>query len=379
MTGTGYTVTLDLTNQVGTNYVCSCPAPISVTDPYLCRYSGVYPPLAGVNFYLREYSLSNTSWFQVFGGNLFASNLVASTIPESFCAGDPGCQPALNLPSNSSNPLSSGFTIITSSDPSRVQTSNVSSAYHSYLHLTSRPENRNAYALRTDLAPLSYDYFYRLAENSAITIGNGEDLEPLLSDFTSAPWWQPDEVNYVKINGNVSIDESQGFFLSSGQQLVVFVDGRLTFDDSNPGDTNRKITSVANGGFLAFIASGDIWITPNIGYELDPNTPTVPVVAIANSNLEGVFIANDSLILQSKTDIGEVPPDRKFIGAGTFVGWGGVTLNRTFDDGNLGPILNNNQAIENFIYRSDLLFNWPVKLKASTSNWREINPRLITQ
>ena len=140
-----------------------------------------------------------------------------------------------------------------------------------------------------------------------------------------------------------------------------------------------KIDSVASGGFLAFIVSGNILITPDVGYELDPVNPTVPVVSIANSNLTGVFIAANDLTIQTKSDVGEVPPDRKFIGAGTFVGWHGVNLERTFDDNGQGPILNQTQAIENFVYRPDFLANWPTKLKASVSNWHEINPQLISE
>jgi len=379
-TGTGYTISLDLSGQVDTNYVCSCPAPADPNNPYLCRYTGVTSPTANVNFYLREYNLSNNSWFQVFGSNYFAYNLISSPVPATTCEDDPECMAALAAPNvDQNNPLSTGFPVVNTSNSNSVRSSASSSVYHAYFHPTTRPSNLNSYALGTELAPLSYEYFYQLAETSLTEIGNGEDLEPLMADFTSAPWWQTNEVNYVKINGNVSIDETQGFQLGSGQQLVVFVDGRLTFDDSNPNDTNRKITSVANGGFLAFIASGDIWITPNVGYELNPSVPTVPAVTVANSNLEGVFIAANDLLLQSKSAIGETPPDRKFIGAGTFIGWNNVLLNRTFNDGGFGPILNNNQAVENFIYRPDLLVNWPVKLKASTSTWREVDPQLITQ
>ncbi len=380
-TGTGYTVTLDLSGQTGsTNYVCSCPAPLNSINPYLCRYSGVTSPLANVNFYLKEYNLSNSSWFQIFGGNLFALGSITTDVPATFCATDGNCVPALMAPMPSSNTeLSGGFPITYSGNNNNLQSSDTSSEYHSYFHEATRLTNVNSYALSSNLNQNSYDYFYSLAEDSIQTIGNGEDTEPLLADFTNAAWWQASDINYVHIDGNVSIDETQGFNLSSGQQLVVFVEGNLTLDDSNPNDTSRKITSVANGGFLAFIVSGNILITPNVGYELDPLAPTAPTVNNTNANLEGVFLANGTLTSQSKSAVGEVPPDKKLIAAGTFVGWGGVNLNRTFDDNNFGPILNNNQAIENFIYRPDLLVNWPTKLKTSLSNWREVDPQLISQ
>lgn len=380
-TGTGYEVTLDLSNQSGsTDYVCSCPAAVDPSNLYLCRYSGVTSPTSDLKFYLKERDLSNNSWFQVFGSNLFSQTGINSAVPYDTCAADADCQAALSVPKiGSTNVLSSGFSIANSSSSDSIKSSIFSSFYHSYLNLASRISNVNSYATSTNIAPVSYDYFYKLAENSMQQIGNGEDLEPLLSDWTGSAWWSSTDINYVRVNGNVSIDETQGFNLSSSQKLVVFVDGNLTLDDSDVNDINRKITSVANGGFLAFFASGNILITPKVGYELNPSIPTVPSVTNANSNLEGVFVANGSLTLQSKSAIGEVPPDKKFIGAGTFVGWTAVNLNRTFDDGVFGAILNNNQAIENFFYRPDLLANWPTKLKASVSNWREVDPQLINQ
>lgn len=373
-----HTVTLDLSSQTGLiKYICSCPAPNDPNNPYICSYSGITSPGSNVNFYLKIDNLSNVSWFQVFGGNVFGKTNIASYVPYTWCAADGSCQAALAVGNpGSTNTLSSGFPI---SNNNSVVSYNNSTVRHSYFHLPTRTANVNSYETATDMNQVSYDYFYKLAENSVQQIGNGEDLEPLLVDWTGSAWWSSSDINYIRVDGNVSIDETQGFNLSSGQKLVVFVDGNLTIDDSNPNDSNRKITSVANGGFLAFFASGNILITPNVGYELNPSVPTVPTVSNANSNVEGVFVASNDLIIQTKSAIGEVPPDRKFIGAGTFVGWHRVSLNRTFDDNNLGPILNNNQAIDNFVYRPDLLANWPTKLKSSISNWREVDPQLINQ
>lgn len=377
--GNDYTVTLDLSGQIGTNYVCSCPAAVDPSNPYLCQYSGVETPSSNVNFYLKEYNLSNNSWIQIFGSNIFARTEIASEIPYSFCVADANCQAAMLVPkAGSINSLSSGFPIISTLDSSKIKSSPSSTVYHSYLHLEDRG-NANSYGVIADMQELSYDYFYNLAENSVHQIGNGEDLEPLLSDWTGAAWWSISDINYVVVDGNVSIDESQGFNLTSSQNLVVFVDGNLTIDDSNPNDTNRKITSVANGGFLAFIVKGNVLVTPNVGYELNPLIPTIPVVSNANSNVEGVFIADGNLTIQTKLATGEVPPDKKFIGSGTFVSWTNILTPRIFDDGSFGAILNNNQAIDNFIYRPDLLVNWPTKLKASISNWREVDPQLINQ
>lgn len=378
--GNNYTVTLDLSNQTGlVEYICSCPSALDPNNPYVCQYTGVSSPSDNVNFYLQINNLSNESWFQVFGGNVFGRNGIASIIPYSFCDETNDCQPALTAPRPlSTNLLSSGFPIANTGNGGAVRSYDYSTAYHSYFHLPEKTSNLNSYDVDTDLNQLSYDYFYKLAENQVQEIGNGEDLEPLFTDWTSSTWWNWGDVNYVKVNGNVNIDETQGFTLIDGQKLVVFVDGNLILDDSDPHDSAMyKITNVDTDSFLAFFVNGDIIITADVGYELNPLSPSTPPVTHANSNLEGVFVADHNLIIQSKTAVGEVPPDKKFIGSGTFVGWNNVLLNRTFSDSNFGPILSNSQAIENFIYRPDLLANWPVKLKASTSNWREVDPQFI--
>jgi len=375
-----YSVILDLSNQTGGyDYVCSCPAAIDPNNPYLCRYSGVTSPTSNVNFYLKSRNLSNESWFQVFGGNFFAKNLISSPIPFSFCDGDSSCQAALSVPlANSSNQLSSGFPIITSSNPNNVRSSRSSSAYHDYLHLDNRTSNFNSYVTSSPVTLPSYDYLRSLAAGSIHELAE-PNLKPSFASLVASPLWSNEEVNYLQLNGNISIDETQGFNLTSSQALVIFVNGNLTFDDSNVSDSNRKITSVAPGGFLAFIVNGDITISANIGYELNPNSPSIPAVSIANSNLSGVFMAENILTVQSKTAIGGTLPDKKFIGSGTFVGKTAVNLNRTFADDNLGARLNNNQAIENFIYRADFLANWPTKLKTPITNWHEMAPQLVTQ
>lgn len=368
-----YTVTLDLSHQTGgKDYVCSCPAPLDPNNPYLCRYSGVSSSASNVNFYLQEKPLVNSSWFQIFGGNAWSANQLSSLVPYPSCLADNSCQPAIFVPPvGSTNQQFSGFPMT-----SLPQTTGIDP--HDYLHLSTRVSNRNSYATDVRLEQLGYSYFMQLVGGASTSITGAMAAKPTLDDLTTSSWWKTTEANYVHIRGDVSLDETQGFNLTSDQQLVFLIDGNLTINDSNPSDTNRQITSVAGGGFLAFLVSGDIYISPHVGYELNPLAPSVPTVSVNNSQLVGVFVATNNLILGSKTELGETLPDKKFIGAGTFVGWNSILLNRSFGD-ETNAILNNNQAVENFIYRPDLLANWPTKLKASLSNWQEVSPQLITQ
>jgi len=193
--GSDYTVTLNLAGQSGSeDYACSCPAPVNPSNPYLCSYSGVGSP-GNVNFYLKKYNLSNDSWFQVFGGNMFSQININSQIPYVFCAADASCQAALLVPlAGSANKNSSGFPITNASATNSIRSSASSNVYHSYLHPSDRPSNINSYGVDTNLAPLSYDYFYKLAENSMQNIGDGENLEPLLGDWTNSAWQGASEI-----------------------------------------------------------------------------------------------------------------------------------------------------------------------------------------
>lgn len=79
--GDDYSVTLDLSQQTGyISYACACPPPIDPSYPYLCRYTGVTSPTENLNFYLNIAGIANSSWFRVWGGNLFGRQGVLSRV-----------------------------------------------------------------------------------------------------------------------------------------------------------------------------------------------------------------------------------------------------------------------------------------------------------
>jgi hypothetical protein len=113
-----------------------------------------------------------------------------------------------------------------------------------------------------------------------------------------------------------------------------------------------------------------------VGKTIDPNqTGYIHPVTYANSHIQGVYIADGEITINSRGDDGQNPsyPDRKLIAAGTFIGLTNINLNRRADDPNnpltiYYKIQNSFQALENFIYRPDLLINWPNELKSSIIN-----------
>ncbi len=140
--------------------------------------------------------------------------------------------------------------------------------------------------------------------------------------------------------------------VTDDESYVIFVDGNLTFDDSGRVE---ELISVEEGGFLAFIVSGDINIADSVGNDNLANT---------TSNIEGVFISDGTLTIESNGAM-----DKRFIGEGTFVGWTDVELLRDYDD----EVLNESYPTETFVYRPDFVKNTPEKMKRPQILWQETN------
>ena len=135
--------------------------------------------------------------------------------------------------------------------------------------------------------------------------------------------------------------------VAKGEQIVVFVNGDLTV---------QAPIQVAQGGFVAFIVSGNITFANTLGNALPTSTTTVA---------EGVFIANNQIIIQGGIPAG----DLKFVGAGTFVGWGGFQFPRKY----LPTTLNNTNPTELFQFRPDFMLNLPDRMKHPIYIWQETN------
>jgi len=196
-----------------------------------------------------------------------------------------------------------------------------------------------------------YEFFYR---------NSGLDSNPL-SDFTGSeadalkPSFNSNDIVYFQ-SGNLTI-QSQ-WSVASGETYVVFVDGDLTFTDGG----NDQLIDVAQGGFLAFIVSGDIIVEESLGNSNFTDT---------TANLEGVYIADGSLTIASRGQA--AGGDDRFVGEGVFVGWSGVNLNRDYSDGSNRSLENNDKPIELFVYRPDLLVNMPDIMLVPIRIWQETN------
>lgn len=386
------------------NFGCSCSNSPLAGEENRCLYADVgVPPRSNPNldlyFYFDQANYPE-SWFQTFGASAFARNSITSIVPFATCAAKTGkCQPAIFAPRPTlTSGLTSGFALLGNTNHLQLlsdENAGLSTRFQNLHWAGQRSSNQDAFGLglNADSYSLSYNYFYTLADNASTIGGPLTQAQTNLATWRANGWINGGQVtNYFLVNESLTLDENDNFFVNNGESVVVFVNGNLTINNAS-GNDDTKITSVARktatngGGFLAFIVSGNIIINSNVGKTINPNqTSFIQPVTYANSQLEGVYVANGTITVNSQGNdyLNGGYPDRKLIAAGTFVGLTGINLNRRADnpaDPNTiyYKIQNSYQALENFIYRADLLVNFPKELKSSVINWREVAPRSFNE
>lgn len=169
-------------------------------------------------------------------------------------------------------------------------------------------------------------------------------------------------------------DFNTPLIVGADRKVIIFVDGSATISQS---------ISVVKGGFFAVIASGNITVTENVGTDLaglltsqalGTGNATAGQPGAATPNLEGVYIAGGTLTIEGNGSTSTTgPANKRFVGAGTFVGHGGVLLNRSLIDSS-NPDTYTQAAYspaEIFIYRPDFLMNMPDMLKQSDARYSE--------
>lgn len=369
---------LSINAQVySSDYKCSCPIYSNI-----CRYSDVLLPAGDTlvrHFYYDNVNRPD-SWFQTFGSSAYTAVELSSLVPSTLTCILNDCHAAVFAPQiTSTNALSSGFPLLGNTIESNLLTHEDPARRFENIHLTGqRSTNVDSFVLGFSSQAYNYDYFKGLADNSGLTITT---KTPSQTDF--ADWViTPSQTNFFLVNDSFTIDQSKHFNVGNNETVVVFVEGSLTITDN--GSLPSKIISVArknnsqSGGFLAFFVRDNIIIDSSVGKSLDYTIPELLPITHNNTHLEGVFFSDEKVIVEGDNNW----PNKKIIIAGTLVGLNGIELNRQADDlstdvDNEKRILNSIQALENFVYRPDLLINWPSELRSSIIDWQEVAPRSL--
>ncbi|MFC1653969.1 hypothetical protein ACFL1M_03945 [Patescibacteria group bacterium] len=299
------------TSLMDSQYLCDCPGG--------CAQSISVGGDMTVDFYLTT---TQIGWFQTIGGDVGVNGgYVYNDIPAT-CSGL--CLPYLSLLDLSATTDSSGV-VTTSSAGGHYVDINFGEG-SSYVALSEyRTTNRRE----------GYEYFYRLFE---LGLAPTDDFV----DAANVGYPSSGPSNGRAYYSDESIVINSDWDLLPGDSIVVFVDGDIRVQ-------SQIITDV--GEFVAFIASGDIIFDPSVG----------TTEAGLSGLVQGVFVANGQIIVEAAAT--------KFVGEGTFVGWGGVDLSRDY-----GDATNNLYPAELFIYRPDFVTNAPARMKRPVIRWQEVAP-----
>jgi len=177
----------------------------------------------------------------------------------------------------------------------------------------------------------------------------------------------------VDVSGNHRLQPAATLPVGTNK-YVFFVPGNLIITGKDDA-TLQKLTSVTSGGFIAFIVSGTIDISSNVGSDVDITLvnkddgvgQVVPLVA----NLTGIFISDGKISIKSNAH--STTHDRRFIGEGSFISKSDVVMERTYGRESVNSkLLSGFTPTELFRHSPTLVLATPTELKEATIQYQEI-------
>ena len=338
--GYGFDITLSQTGLT-----CMCPTFVNGN----CTHTNTASPAINQNFYISTVNTSNSPWWQASEGNVYSAQGFTSNIPDSALT-------YLITQNAAGNTRSAGIPL------SGGTVTAGTGWWTEYNGGSTQPRAYNT--THTNIVKEDYDFFVRNVDlNTVASLGASITTLPNPATGTLI-----DGARVFKRTGDLALNLSALQTVTGGTKMVIFVSGNATI--SNTGALNRHMIDIDSSSYLAIIAGGNITFDNTIG-----NTCAYPTCTTTNTNIDGVYIASGQLIVDDNNLNPHSSPDNMFVGEGTFVGWGGIDLQRTFDNttSSLDRALNNTYATEVFTFRPDFTENTPEILRRANLVWQEVN------
>lgn len=307
-----------------------------------CVRDNINPTNNTTNYFVKEEDIFTKSWWQVFGGFVFAQNIMNSELPITddnqswrlMAELLPGISKTAGIPITNRDRFGNNAPDNTNvagwlREPP-LQVANASLA-------DSIKPNFTYYKDKLELPDT------RLPETiQQLTQLNGQTKQGVVIHYRE---------------GDLKFAPDSTWSVGGNQHHVVLVQGNITISAENLPSGENRVVSTAPGSTTTFVASGTITIAGNVGNSnLDSLTP----------NLSGIFIANQ-LVIEDDGDPGV--EDKRFVGEGSYIGWNSVSLLRQFDE----VSINENTPSEAFIARPDFVINLPEVIRDSSITWKEVN------
>lgn len=373
----GYSVTLPYTDAgsnislsiAGDDYICTTESSFSSSCPTangtVCTIANVNEPATDKHFYVKSSLSQFSSWWQARGGLVYAKTGITSNLPimsdgqpSSYCT-DAGsdCEPFLVRREylNNGTPKTAGVPATGNGFSSLI---NGWWTHRGNNDTDPQPHAEGTIDVLTGESKEDFAFFKRLIGNEI----TAQTSPGVLTELPTGTQLGTD-ATVLYYEGDVIL-RPEPIAWNISDKRVIIVNGNIRVE-SNGED---ELIKVSNGGFLAFVASGNITFAKEVGSDSASVAVNIP-------NVEGIFIADKTLITES---YGASGGDKKFIGAGSFVGWSNVSLQRHFDNpadqnDTINKLKNTNMPVEAFFFRPDFAINAPEFMKSATFTWKEVN------
>lgn len=342
------TLNLDSSDPANTFY-CSCPD--GGGSPFNCAHTLTDSPMSNQHFFVSTIDLSNGPWWQTKEGNAYGTASFTNNIPQT-CEDDvnaPICDANIVIQNTAGDSKSAGIPL----SGGTITSNGFYTAYDG----TSQPHANNTQ--HTNMVKENYDYY---AKN--INLGSFTSIGATITAIPTSNGQTYDDATLYYRNGDLTFNMNSNLTVASGTKKIIFVNGNVTIN----GTANQHRLTVADGGYFAIIASGNITFNNSVG-----NVCTFPSCSNTTTNIDGVYIASGDLIIEDDND--DAVKDNIFIGEGTFVGWQGIQLNRSFDNTSdpIDRAINNEYPTNIFRFRPDFTENTPEVLRHPNIVWQEVN------
>lgn len=347
---TDFNLTLNLnSSDPAITFYCSCPD--GGGSPFNCAHTLTDSPMSNQHFFVSTIDLSNGPWWQTKEGNAYGTASFTNSIPQT-CEDDvnaPICDANIVVQNTAGDSKSAGIPL----SGGTITSNGFYTAYDG----TSQPHANNTQ--HTNMVKENYDYY---AKN--INLGSFTSIGATITAIPTSNGQTYDDATLYYRNGDLTFNMNSNLTVASGTKKIIFVNGNVTIN----GTANQHRLTVADGGYFAIIASGNITFNNSVG-----NVCTFPSCSNTTTNIDGVYIASGDLIIEDDND--DAVKDNIFIGEGTFVGWQGIQLNRSFDNTSdpIDRAINNEYPTNIFRFRPDFTENTPEVLRHPNIVWQEVN------
>ena len=356
--GTWYSnleIQLDLTNYSDpeNSYYCNCP---HAGDQLVCNHTDTNAPATDENFFVTSVDLSNGPWWQTSQGNVYGTSGYTNLIPDN-CDLAPACNANLITQNTDDDSKSAGV-------PMTGGVTLEANGYYTEFNeggALPRIQPRAISTGHSNIVKENFDYFIR-----EIDVSNTQSISGTQTSLPTNGTTYDDAVVFYADNTDVTFNLSTTQTVPAGTKLIYMVDGDIYFSSDSKPDT--QIIDVEEGGYVAFIASGNIIFQNDVG-----NVLAFLVGGSTDTNIAGVFIADGIIEIADNGD--DAVKDNMFVGEGTFVGWNGINLERTYDNTSyaLDTAINNEYPTELFHFRPDFNKNTPEIMLKPNLVWQEVN------